>query len=178
MSMPRKPLADILPGGGGDDDILDRFDATEAAGDYDPLPRGTYTAVAVSGGRTTAATGTPGYTVEFRITDGPHAGRRVWKTWYLTQAALPYTKKGLAKLGLDTKAKLTGPFPADRLVCKLILTVRARDDGSTVNEVKDVSVIRVQEPTADPFAPPADGDAAEPPAGDTDFPFGATGRTG
>lgn len=169
----RRSLSDILPAAsGGGDDILDRFDTTAAADDLGPLPRGTYIAVAVSGGLTTATTGTSGYTVEFRVMEGDHTGRRVWKTWYLTQAALPYSKRDLAKLGLDSKAKLTAPFPAERLVCKLVLTVRTRDDGTAANEVKDVSVVRVQEPVADPFAPP-DLDRADPQTGDTDFPFGA-----
>lgn len=150
----RKPLAGILAGSvRSNEDILDQFDTTSAADDYGPLPKGSYVAVAVSGAMSTAKTGTPGYTVEFRVIEGELTGRRLWRTWYFTQAAMPYTKRDLAKLGLDSKDKLTAPFPANRLVVKLTVTVRTLDDGTAGNEVKQLDLLRVQEPEADPFAP-------------------------
>ncbi|HEY1189087.1 MAG TPA: hypothetical protein VGE74_15640 [Gemmata sp.] len=155
MNGPRKPLTGILPGasGGNNDDIFDRFDTTEAADDFGALPKGVYVALAVGGRLDKARTGTDGYTVEFRVIEGACAGRRLWMTKYLTAAALPYTKRDLAKLGIDSKLKLHQPFPANRLVCKLTVTARKQDDGTERNEVKSFEVIRVQEPTADPFAP-------------------------
>lgn len=154
MTGPRKPLTGILPGGsGGSDDILDLFDRTEAADDFGPLPKGVYVALAVGGRLDQASTGTRGYTVEFRVIEGEYAGRRLWVTKYLTPAAMPHTKRDLAKLGIDGKAALQRPFPANRLVCKLIVALRKGDDGTERNEVKSFDVIRVQEPTADPFAP-------------------------
>lgn len=157
MDAPRKPLAGILPGGsGGNDDIFDRFDTTEAADDFGPLPKGVYVALAIGGKFDKARTGTDGYTVEFRVIEGEYTGRRLWMTKYFTVAAMPYTKRDLAKLGIDNKAKLQGPFPANRLVCKLTVSLRKDDDGTERNEVKNLEVIRVQEPTADPFAPTDD----------------------
>ena len=77
-------------------------------------------------------------------------------TKYFTPAALPITKRDLAKLGVDSKAKLSLPFRANRIVCKLTVTVRTLDDGTSGNEVRQLDVIRVQEPEADPFASPGE----------------------
>lgn len=155
MTAPRKPLSGTLPGGNGvnNNDILDLFDSAEVAADFGPLPKGTYVALAVSGKLEKARTGTEGYTVEFRVIEGKYAGRRLWMTRYITEAAMSYTKRDLVKLGIDSKAKLHQPFPANRLVCELIVVVRKRDDGTEKNEIRDFEVIRVQAPTVDPFAP-------------------------
>lgn len=150
----RKPLSHIISaatGGGGD--ILDLFDTTTAADDFGPLPKGTYIALAVKGELTTAKTGTAGYTIEFRVLEGEHTDRRIWMPKYLTPAAMPYTRGMLEKFGINSKAKMLMPFPSNRFVCKVTVTVRTADDGTNRNEVKAVEVIRVQEPTADPFAP-------------------------
>ncbi|VTR92755.1 Uncharacterized protein OS=Rhodopirellula baltica SWK14 GN=RBSWK_05112 PE=4 SV=1: DUF669 [Gemmata massiliana] len=166
MTTPRKPLTGILPGGNGaSDDIFDRFDATEAADDFGPLPKGVFVALAIGGKLDKARTGTDGYTIEFRVLEGEYTGRRLWVTKYFTPAALPYTKRDLAKLGIDSTAKLRQPFPANRLVCKLTVTLRRDDDGTERNEVKNLDVIRVQEPTADPFAPSDPAGAAGTDAG-------------
>jgi hypothetical protein len=160
MTTPRKPLTGIVAGaGGGNDDIFDQFDTATAADDFGPLQKGTYECLAVGGQLTTAKTGTPGYTVEFKVVEGDHAGRRLWMTKYFTPAALPYTKAVLQKFGIDSKAKLSQPFPANRMVFKLTVTVRKDDDGTERNEVKKLDLLRVQEPEVDPFAPPADGGA-------------------
>jgi hypothetical protein len=183
MTTPRKPLTGILPGGSGNnnDDIFDRFDTTEAADDFSPLPKGTYVALAIGGKLDRARTGTDCYVVEFRVLEGEYIGRKLWLNKYFTPDALPYTKRDLAKLGLDSKAKLLQSFPANRLVCKLTVTCRQGDDGTQRNEIKNVELLRVQEPTADPFAPK--DQTAEEPAdqgndenGDTSFPFGANGE--
>ncbi len=179
MSSTRKPLAGILPGGGGNnDDIFDRFDAAEAADDFGPVPKGVYVALAVAGKLDKARTGTDCYTVEFRVMEGQYAGRRLWMSKYFTADALAYTKRDLAKLGIDTKAKLRQPFPANRLVCRLTVALRKSDDGTERNEIRNLELIRVQEPEADPFAP-AGGAGPDPgsgEAGDTSFPFGANGE--
>ena len=163
MTTPRKPLTGILPGGsGGNDDIFDRFDTTEAADDFGPIPKGVYVALAVCGKIDKARTGTDCYKVEFRVIEGgEYIGRRLWWDKYLTEAAMPYTKRDLAKLGIDSKEKLRRPFPANKMVCKLTVTLRKDDDGTERNEIKNLELIRVQEPTADPFAPPDDKDGAD-----------------
>ncbi|MBX9626953.1 MAG: DUF669 domain-containing protein [Gemmataceae bacterium] len=172
MATNRKPLADILTAAGGGDDILDRFDTAEAADDFAPVPRGVYVAVAARGGLMVAKTGTRGYEIEFRVIEGEYAGRRLWRRWWLTRDALAYTKRDLAKLGIDSGEKLGRPLPPDRLVCKLTAVVRKDDDGTERNEVKAVEFVRLQTPDADPYAP-ADGATGGPADGGTGFPFGA-----
>lgn len=153
MDAPRKPLAGVLPGGGNSDDIFDRFDTTQAADDFGPLPKGVYVALAVAGRLDRARTGTECYKIEFRVIEGEYTGRRLWWDKYFTMAALPYTKRDLAKLGITNKEKLQQPFPANRLVCKLTVTLRREDGGTERNEIKNLEVLRIQEPVADPFAP-------------------------
>lgn len=148
----RKPLSEIISaaGGGGGDDW---FDSVQAADDLGPLPKGVYVAVVSRFERTTAKTGTTAWTVTFTVLEGEYAGRRLWRPLYDTPAARPFTKRDLLKLGIDTAAKLAAPFPANRLVCEVTAVLRTDDSGIERNEVKAFKVIRVQEPTADPFAP-------------------------
>lgn len=157
MNTHRKPLTGIVGSVGPLADALDQFDAATAADEFGPLPRGSYVCLAVRGQVTAAQTGTAGYGVEFKVIEGEHANRRLWRTWYFTPAAMTYTKRDLAKFGLDSKAKLLQPFPADRLVFKVTVTTRTGDDGTERNELTRLELLRVQEPEADPFAPAAEG---------------------
>lgn len=169
MATNRKPLSDILPGGGaGGDDVLDLFDRAEAADDLAPVPKGEYVAVAARGGLMTAKTGTRGYEIEFRVIEGEYTGRRLWRRWWFTPASVGYSKRDLARLGIDSKVKLARPLPPDRLVCKLTVVVRVGDYGRHRNEVKAVEFVRLETPPTDPYAP-----AAGPPDDGTAFPFGA-----
>lgn len=149
----RKPLSNIVSaaGGGGGEDW---FDSTQAADDLGPVPKGVYVAVVSKFEKTTAKTGTAGYTITFTIQEGEFAGRKLWRTLYDTPAARPYTKRDLLKLGIDSGAKLNAPYPlCNRLVCAVTAVVRADDNGIEKNEVREFKVLRVQEPTVDPFAP-------------------------
>ena len=42
---------------------------------------------------------------------------------------MPYTRRDLAKLGIDNADAMRRPFPAERFVCNLVVVVRADDDG-------------------------------------------------
>ncbi|OWK44026.1 DUF669 domain-containing protein [Fimbriiglobus ruber] len=175
MNTPRKPLADILPGrNGGDDDIFNQFDATEAADDFGPLPKGVYVVLATGGRLDQARTGTRCYKVEFRVIEGEHAGRRLWWDKYLTPAALPYTKRDLSKLGITSREKLEQPLPANRLVCKVTVVVRTDDDGIERNEIRNLELLRVQDAAVDPFAPKTGNDPSRDSS--AEFPFGANGE--
>ncbi|MEO2090691.1 MAG: DUF669 domain-containing protein [Gemmataceae bacterium] len=153
----RKPLADILAGKGLTDEIKQMFDTTAAADDFTPLPKGSYVCTAERGELTKSRSGTDGFQVEFRVVEGEFRNRRLWRTWYLTPDAMPFTKRDLLKLGIDTQAKLSRPLPAGRMVFKLTVAVRKDDDGTERNEVKKLDFLRVQEPEVDPFAPPPEG---------------------
>ena len=158
MNTPRKPLVGILSNAiVSNDDIFDRFDSVTEADDLALLPRGSYVCLATKGERTTARTGTPGYSIEFEVIEGEYLGRRLWRTWFFTDAALTYTKRDLQKFGIGSKEKLEAPFPANRMVFRLTVVLRKDDDSIERNEVKSLELLRVVEPVADPFAPEAEG---------------------
>ena len=162
-------FSDILPGSNGDDELFRQFDDSEAAADLKPVPKGQYVVVAMSGELTTAKTGTRGYRVCFKIIEGEHAARKLWRTWHITPAAMPYTRRDLAKIGIDNGEKMKRPLPAERFVCRLYVVIRAGDDGIERNEITSIELIRVQDPPVDPFAPPPDEPPPDNPPADNLF---------
>src|SRR5690242_20744099 len=100
MSEPRKKLSDILgaAGNGGNFDSL--WHRTAAADDFGPLPAGEYTFRILSGELFTSKRGTPGYKLALEVSEGGHEGGRAWHDLWLTPAALPMTKRDLAKIGV------------------------------------------------------------------------------
>lgn len=163
---PRRSLFDAIantpqPSRPAADDPLAQFDTVEAADEPTPLPRDTYEGVATAGKLVQSSRGTDGYRLEFRVTQGEYAGRKLWHTYWLSEKALPFTKRDLKKFGLDSLQKLKSPFPADRYVCRLAVVVKCEDDGRERNEVTSITVLRTQEPPANPFPLPP---AAEPEA--------------
>lgn len=154
MSHTRKSLADVL-GGSTRDDLARQFEEAEAAGDMVTLPRGTYRCRLTDGVLDTSKGGTPGYTLTFTVDDGEHKGRRLWHTAWLTPAALPMSKRDLAKLGVVSLDMLERPLPPG-MVCDVRVTVRADDDGVERNRVSSFAVVEVlADPSADPdFASP------------------------
>ena len=54
---------------------------------------------------------TPGYKLTFKVVDGEHAGRQFWHDCWLTAAALPQTKRDLAKIGVTSLEQLEKPLP-------------------------------------------------------------------
>ena len=160
-------LSDILNGHGGN--FNDQWDATQAAGDFGPLPRGEYECDLIAGELESSRTkGTPGYRMTFAVRDGEFAKRRVWHDLWLTQAALPMAKRDLAKVGVTSPEQMERPIPRG-IVCNVSVTLRADDNGTQRNHVRKFDVLRVETPQADPFAP-ATGDAAEP-TGEVDASF-------
>jgi hypothetical protein len=161
-------LSDILNGSSGNFD--DIWDKTEAAGDFGSVPRGEYIAHATAGElESSRLKGTPGYKIEFTIVEGDHTGRKLWHDCWLTAAALPQTKRDLAKLGITMPSQMERPLPR-WFRCKLTVVLRKDDDGIERNKIRSFEVIGIDKPEADPFAPDATGDAAEPDgAADTTF---------
>jgi hypothetical protein len=107
----RKSLVDVL-NGTSRDELARQFDEAEAAGDMLPLPRGEYRCRLTDGELVTSKGGTPGYQVVFTVDDGEHKGRKLWHTSWLTAAALPMSKRDLAKLGVTSLDMLDRPLPA------------------------------------------------------------------
>ena len=152
----------ILPGtpAGSNEDDFDIFsvEATELG----PIPAGRYVAIAEGGGPKVAKTGTKGYELRFRILEGTYANRLVWKFCAFTAKAAGISQSFLKPLGFRSKADLERPVPPNRFVCELFVTIRPDSQG---NDVKSLKFLRVESPTADPFAPAATGLAdASPPA--------------
>lgn len=145
-------LTDILATGGGGSNIGNLWDATTAADDYRPLPTGEYIARIVSGELETSRQGTPGYRLTFEISEGEFVGRRLWHDLWLTAAALPMTKRDLAKIGISKPEQLEQPVPTG-IVCKLKVALRREDDGTERNRVSRFAFLRIEQPTVDPFSP-------------------------
>lgn len=150
----RRRLVDIL-NGESRDDLARRFTETEAAPEFAPIPKGTYSAEVSTGELTNSGTGTPGFTLGFTISDGEHKGRRLWHTLWLTPAAMPMTKRDLAKLGIVSLDQLERPVPPG-ILCQLTVVVRTDDDGEASNRVTRYEVVEIRPDST------ADADFAEP----------------
>ena len=144
----RKSLVDVL-NGTARDELARQFAEAEVAGDMLPLPRGTYRCRVTDGELVTSKGGTPGYTLTFAVDDGEHKGRKLWHSAWLTPAALPMTKRDLAKLGVTSLDMLDRPLPAG-IVCDVKVVLRVDDDGVERNRVISFAVVAVlADPTAD-----------------------------
>lgn len=160
-------LSDILNGQGGN--FNDRWNSTEAAGDFVVIPRGEYICHVTRGElESSRMNRTPGYKVEFTILDGDFKGRKLWLDCWLTPAALPQSKRDLLKLGITSPEMMERPLPR-WFRCKVMVVLRKDDDGVERNRVRSFEVVGIDRPIADPFAPPL-GDAAEP-TGEADTTF-------
>ncbi|WP_165249237.1 DUF669 domain-containing protein [Paludisphaera soli] len=143
MSTDNRPrLDDILTGGSGGGNFDDLWNSTEAAGELEPLPAGTYRALVTNGELATSrAKGTPSYKLTLDVIDPPsHAGRRIWHDLWLTPPALPSTKRDLAKLGIVSPAQLR-QAPRSGMVVEVKLALRTGDDGATFNRVGSFKVV-------------------------------------
>lgn len=178
-------LFDGTPAGLDRAGLADAFNGTAPAEALDPIPAGEYQARAVDGGLDETRTGTPFYAVRLEVVAGAHAGRRLWMRWYLSPAALPYSRRDLAALGLDAFARLErGDVPGGLLRVRVAL--RRDDDGTARNEVRAVLPCAppslAPPPAPAPPPPPAAPDSPEPqtdpapPAGVDDLPAGLVDR--
>lgn len=161
MAVDRAKLGGIF-----DDDksLEDLWDSTDAAPDQatGPIPAGNYRCRIVSGGLAESRRGTKSYKLTFEVSEGDHAGRRVWHDLYLTQAALPMAKRDLAKLGITSPDRLARPLPVG-FMADARVSIRKGDNGAEHNQVKSFEVVAFEPPPPDPFAPADDADhKAEP----------------
>jgi len=154
MQTPRKSLSDIL-GGDNAARLQVSWDEAEVAADLKPLPSGEYTARVLSGELFNARSGTPGYKLTMEVTEGEHAGRKLWHDVWLTPPAMPMTKRDLGKLGITDFDQLDSPLPAGMLV-RVKVALRRDEDGTEFNRVKTFDFIGVEK-----------GDAFEPEPNDT-----------
>jgi hypothetical protein len=179
--MERKKLSDILHN--SDRERLNKaWSETKAAQDLAPLPSGMYIARVIDGTATTAKTGTLGFKLTFRVLEGEFAGRLFWHDLWLTEAAMPMSKRDLLKLGVTSLDQLDNPLPQG-IRCRVKLALRKDDNGNEHNRVRSFDVLGIDPPERDPFAPADDTEpvaAAQPTsngeAKDELFPFGANAK--
>lgn len=144
-------LSDILASGNGGN-IHDLWNSTTAADDFSPLPAGSYVCRLISGELGQARTGTPQYTLSFQVLSGDFKRRQIWHSLFLTPAALPLTKRDLAKLGVTALEQLEQPVPKG-IRCKVGVVLHRDDDGTERNRIRTFSVLGIDPPELDPFAP-------------------------
>jgi hypothetical protein len=119
-----------------------RWDQAPTAHDVgDALPAGTYRALVVDGAVATSRKGTRSYKVTFQILEpAEHAGRKVFHDFWFSDAALPYSKRDLAKLGIKEVDQLFKP-PASGITVNLRLACEETDNGKQVNKVVNFVVV-------------------------------------
>ena len=150
MQPRKKSLTDCLPKGTITDAMQQAFVSADIAKDLLPLSPGEYPCRVLTGELVNARTGTPGYKVAFEVTEGENVGRRLFLDLWLTPAAMPYTKRDLAKIGVTELAQCKRPLPPGMLATVRV-SVRKDDDGNTFNRVRSFDVTGVEK--ADAFAP-------------------------
>ncbi len=171
-------LFDGTPAGMDRAGLADAFNGTPPAEVLDPIPAGEYQARAVDARLDETRTGTPFYAMRLDVVAGEHAGRRLVARWYLSPAALPYSRRDLAALGLDAFARLErGDVPGGLLRVRVAL--RRDDDGTGRNEVRSVlpcASSASPPPLAAAPVPPEPKTDPAPPAGVDDLPAGLVDR--
>jgi hypothetical protein len=157
-------LTSAIPGANGRPAAgIDAFDSTEPAPEYKPVPPGTYAARVLRGEYRTTKAGADAYRMRFEITDGPHAGKTVIRTWTFGEKAIPYTRRDLRPFGLTSKEKLLSPFPEPgrEYLARLAVALQRGDDGTERNDIKRVDQVRVVESPAAPFMMSLEGGGGE-----------------
>lgn len=139
---------------------IDAFDAATPASEFAPIPPGVYPARVLRGEYCSTKAGADAYRLRFEVTDGPHAGKTVIRTWTFGPRALPYTKRDLSPFGLTTSAALLSPFPpvGREYLVRLVVALQRGDDGVDRNDVKRIDLVRVDESTAAAFMLPGQGE--------------------
>lgn len=155
-----------------DNDDLRGFDAANSADGADLsgfdaatgatfIPAGTYLCRLDEGKLVLTRGGKTAYRVRFSVVEPvEHAGFTLWRYFVLDNPANNNrAKQALAPLGLTTAADLRRwPFPETGrvLLCRVVVGVQAKPDGSTGNDVIRFTVERDDRPPANPFAVPLD----------------------
>jgi hypothetical protein len=160
----RKKLTDILLNSDREKLGL-AWDSTKAAEDLKPLPPAEYRCRVASGELFNARSGNPGYKLKLVVMDGEHVDRLIWLDFWLTEAALPMTKRDLGKLGIVSLEQLERPLP-DGIIVRAKVALRRDDDGTEYNRVTRLDLVDIERPEPEPFAP-TNGEPGEPDARDS-----------
>jgi hypothetical protein len=150
----RTKLSDILQQNSDRERLASLWKTTAAAAEFAPLPKGDYPFRILAGALFISKRGTPGYKLTLEVVEGEFQGRRAWVDFWLTPAALPMTKRDLAKIGVTDLEQLERPLPPGILI-RGKLIVRQDDQGIESNQLRHFDYIGIE--PGDPFAPPEDG---------------------
>jgi hypothetical protein len=138
--------------------MLRAWEQTAAAAEYGPLPAGNYKARLTAVELFTAkGKGTPGVKLTLAIVEpAEYDGRKAWHDLWLTAAALPATKRDLAKIGITDPEQLDQPVP-EGIILAIRVAVRRDDDGTERNRITRFELDHIEAPAPNPF-PEANGD--------------------
>jgi hypothetical protein len=154
MTEPRKTFSDILSLDSEREKLARLWKETEAAKDRTPVPPGEYTFRILSGELfSSRQRTTPGYKLTLEVTEGEYTGRYVWHDLWLTPAALPMTKRDLAKIGVKNLDQLERPLPAGIMIRGKV-ALRHDDDGNDSNRLTRFECIGTE--PGDVFEPQGD----------------------
>jgi hypothetical protein len=154
----RKKLSDILTNSERDS-IIRVWEQSATAAEYGPLPAGEYKARVIAAECfTSKGKGTPGVKLTLTVVEPvEHAECKLWHDLWLTAAAMPSTKRDLAKIGITDLEQLDRPFP-QRLVVAVRVVVRTDDDKSERNRITRFEFDHIEPSEQNPFPPLSDGD--------------------
>lgn len=150
-----------IGGNGNRDDFGDAFDAFDNAPiePTQPIPPGKYEVEVLRSEIKRAKTGTPLYRLSLAVRDGEHAGRKLWKDFFLTENSAGRSRRELAQLGITTSAQMREPLPVGFIALAVVGVENDDRTGELRNIVVNLTKLRIDPPAADPFAPkggPAD----------------------
>lgn len=111
-----------------------------------PLPPGTYVGVIADSRSRTSANGNDYLELELEITDGPHAGRKIWdriNLWHPKSDVADIAKRRLAQAcrALGIAAPKDSADLHDKPVGIIIAVKPRRDTGDKVNEVNGYATV-------------------------------------
>jgi hypothetical protein len=154
-----------------DRDDLSGFDAAGTPGDalagFDSasgatfVPAGNYLCQLESGALVMTKAGKTAYRLRFAVAEpAEYAGFALWRYFVMGDRANDNrAKAGLAPLGLRTAADLRrSPFPdpGRSILCRVLVAVQEKPDGTTGNDVVRFTVERDDRAAPNPFAVPLD----------------------
>lgn len=148
MANDQRPRLDSILGGSGDD-FNTLWESTDAAGDFEPLPPGSYTCLLTDSKLAESRLKqTPGFKITFEvITPAKYAGRKIWHDLWLTAKALPTTKRDLAKLGITHPDQMGKALPTG-MMAMVKVVLRTDDDGTARNRVLSFAITGEAPPSA------------------------------
>ena len=145
-----------------DEELARRFRASEEASEFVLLPADEYIANAIRGAFDTTKNGVPEFKVEFEISEGFFVGQRLWLHLYLSEKALPISKRDLKKFGITDLAQVRDGWPGTWR-CRVKVSVQTSDSGNESNRTQLLEVLSRLDPGPEPFAP-TNGHPASVPA--------------